>query len=414
MPRIRIILAFLMLIAGVSLTPAFKSAERGVALTVGISTADAQEVKKKRRGLFRMLFGRKKAKKAVVTKRKKRVRRAKKRNRSKRRVARSSTATAAKAAVEKSDDAKKVLVVGDFFAGGLADGLADAMADQANIVVVDRSKALSGFVRDDIVDWSQTLPKLIEEEKPSYIIAMVGANDRQMIKGGGKRLKRRTPEWDEEYKARTTALGEALKTSGIRYSWVGLPPVRFKGMSKDYLFFNENYAAAAASETGQFIDVWDGFSDADGNYSRSGPDIQGQITLLRRKDGINLTKAGRRRLAFYVESIVTNTLGGDTAVAGVTGLDSGAVLPKSEEYDPQKTRRTIVVRLNDPSADGAAELAGDVSTKKQPAAVPREPIISRPVASPTRRVGRVDDYAWPPVQDAVAPAAPSVVSANSN
>ena len=38
-----------------------------------------------------------------------------------------------------------------------------------------------------------------------------------------------------------------------------------------------------------------------GNYITSGPDVEGQVRQLRTGDGINFTRAGRMKLAFYVE-----------------------------------------------------------------------------------------------------------------
>ncbi|TIW94917.1 MAG: DUF459 domain-containing protein, partial [Mesorhizobium sp.] len=51
--------------------------------------------------------------------------------------------------VEKTPDARTVLVVGDFMAAGLAEGLDTAFAENAGVRIVVRSNGSSGFVRDD-------------------------------------------------------------------------------------------------------------------------------------------------------------------------------------------------------------------------------------------------------------------------
>lgn len=387
-----------------------------------VSTAMAQQAKpRKRKSLFRTIFGKRDAKKEVVKRKKTRKkRRASTRKRARKRVVKKRRSTkrsvrkasvAAPKAVVKLADARRVLVIGDFFAGGLADGLSARLSDAETVIVIDETKGLSGFVRDDIVNWPQVLPALLEEHKPHYVVAMVGSNDRQLIRAGGQKIKKRTPDWDAAYNKRVEALGTVLKASGLPYSWIGLPPVRFKSMNKDYLFFNELYGKAAASERGQFVDVWDGFSDADGNYSRSGPDVQGQIVLLRSKDGINLTRLGKRRLAYYVEPTIRKVLEGDlpTSVDISTAFDLESIAPKAAEYDPAKTGKTIVVRLNDPSADGAFALAGDrLDTKQQPAAAVPVPGGSPP-SSAGARYGRVDNHAWPP-SDAAPPSSATTVA----
>jgi uncharacterized protein len=51
---------------------------------------------------------------------------------------------------EKAPDAKTILVVGDFMAGGLSEGLDLAFEQEAGIRIVDKSSGSSGFVRDDV------------------------------------------------------------------------------------------------------------------------------------------------------------------------------------------------------------------------------------------------------------------------
>ncbi|MCJ8309547.1 MAG: DUF459 domain-containing protein [Rhizobiaceae bacterium] len=384
----------------------------GSALTglYGVAPAHAQSAQpKKRRSLFSILFGKKKTAKKKVTAK----------NRSQRGKKSRASSTARKAAaveiLPKSEDAKVILVVGDFFASGLADGLTTALAQVPNLRVVNKTKGLSGFVRTDIVDWSVDLQPLVDEYKPSYIVAMLGSNDRQQIRVDGQRLKKQTPEWTAAYTERVNNLGKALKDTGINYAWVGLPPVRFKSMTKDFLAFNEIYGKAATGLRGQFFDVWDGFSDAEGNYSRSGPDINGQIVLLRSKDGINLTRAGKRRLSYYVEGAIRRLFGADFggpgALAG-TGFDAGTISIKSPDYDPAKTGKTIVVRLNDPAADGGDVLAGEkIDLSNGPAQLVAVPAVAdQPTEAAIAVSGRVDNFSWPPQDETVRPIRPVSVA----
>ena len=393
-----------------------------VSSVVGVSVAEAQRAKKKRRSLFSILFGRKKAKRKQVKRRSKNIRRSRTkatRKRKNRRSTRRRSSVAAVTApavtkVEKSADARNVLVIGDFFARGLAEGLDRAFAPVSGLVVVNKGKSTSGFVRNDIIDWPKRLPELVAEFKPVHIVAMLGSNDRQLLVDQGKKLKKRTPEWDAAYKGRVEQLGAALKATGIDYTWVGLPPVRFKKMNKDFLVFNEMYRKAALSEKGTFVDVWDGFSDAEGAYSRSGPDINGQIVLLRPKGGVNLTKAGRRRLAFYVENLILKKTGTDVSPAGgllASSVDLGAEYnrPRAAAYDPVRTGKTIVIRLSDPSSDGAEVLAGEEVKLKSLFGERPSGTDTGPAPSATT-VGRVDSFAWPPSGGELVPSTSQTAS----
>ena len=74
-----------------------------------------------------------------------------------------------------------VLVVGDFLAGGLAEGLSTAFAENPHVRVVDRTNGSSGLARDDFYDWPARIGELIDAEKPAAVVVMLGANDRQQM-----------------------------------------------------------------------------------------------------------------------------------------------------------------------------------------------------------------------------------------
>ncbi|TIM80838.1 MAG: DUF459 domain-containing protein, partial [Mesorhizobium sp.] len=67
--------------------------------------------------------------------------------------------------------------------------------------------------------------------------------------------------------------------------------------------------STAESHGGEFVDIWDGFVDEEGAFVTSGPDINGQPVRLRTDDGIRVSKAGKRKLAFYAEKPLLKILG---------------------------------------------------------------------------------------------------------
>lgn len=358
-----------------------------------LAKAEAQE--KKKRSLFSILFGKKKAgKKATRSSsktRKKRNRQSKKRRSTTRRTVSSSAPAASANRMEKSEDAKIVLIVGDFFASRLSRGLQTGLADVPDIVVENKARGSSGFVRTDIINWPEKLPDVVEETKPAYIVVMLGSNDRQQMREDGKRLARSSKEWDEAYQKRVNSLGKSLAATGLPFTWVGLPPVRFNSMNVDFLKFNEWYRKAATDNGGQFVDVWDGFSDADGRYIRSGPDINGQIVLLRPKEGINLTKAGARRLAFYVEDSVKRALSGEGRGVNPLGESAPSGIGQ-QQYDPAATGRTPVINLADPAIDGADQLAGGSDRDRElEKLLPSATLASARKAPPLQRA---DNHRW--------------------
>ena len=85
-------------------------------------------------------------------------------------------------APDADEDARKILVVGDFVADGIAWGLDQTFAQEPKLAIADDSNANSGLARADYYDWNAELPKLLNQEKPDIIVVALGANDRQELR----------------------------------------------------------------------------------------------------------------------------------------------------------------------------------------------------------------------------------------
>ena len=78
-----------------------------------------------------------------------------------------------------------VVVLGDGMADWLAYGLEDAFADTPEVGIVRKNKAHSGLIRYDAksdLDWWRAARDLLAQEKPNYVIMMLGVGDRQNIR----------------------------------------------------------------------------------------------------------------------------------------------------------------------------------------------------------------------------------------
>ncbi|WP_192254545.1 SGNH/GDSL hydrolase family protein [Mesorhizobium caraganae] len=299
--------------------------------------------------------------------------------------------------VEKAPDSRVILVIGDFMASGLAEGLDTAFAANPAIRIVERANGSSGFVRDDVYNWPEQVKSLIETEKPAAVVVMLGSNDRQQMRVNDVREQPRSENWTKEYERRTEAFGKALASTKVPYLWVGMPAFKAPKMTSDMLAFNDIYHSAAEKNGGEFVDVWDGFVDENGAFVSIGPDINGQAVRLRSDDGINVSKAGKRKLAFYTEKPLAKILGLAAPGSVVTAAaPAGApVEAPSLPAAPIVVDRTVPMLLNDPALDGGTELLGAAATPKANPQLPGEKLIlegKAPEASP----GRADDFSWPP------------------
>lgn len=295
-------------------------------------------------------------------------------------------------AVQKLQNARTILVVGDFLAGGLGDGLAAAFAKSPGVSVETRSNVASGLVRDDFYNWQAQLPKFMDEVKPAIVVVAIGANDRQQVVANGVKVKFRTDEWFAEYQSRVQNFDRIVTSRNVPLLWVGLPAFEPPAMTADAVQMNQLYRNQVEKAGGEFIDVWDGFVDENGKFVTTGSDINGQQVRLRTADGINMTDAGRRKLAFYVEKSARRLLG-DQASPDIARLGPGN-LPDLIHLPPSEMDaivRTQPINISDPNLDGGTELLGAKPMPTNASKSPRDLLVESGKMAPAP-AGRVDDY----------------------
>ena len=143
-----------------------------------------------------------------------------------------------------------------------------------------------------------------------------------------------------------------------RSSGVGLPPVGNKALSSDLLYLND-FVSSRLTERGEtFIDIWQAFSNEEGNFTFRGPDLAGQEMRLRQKNAIRFNKAGRRKLAFFVEKLVVRAL--SQSVAEDVLPDNLASADETALKEGRGAQRDIFV-LRKPPLDADALVNPDVA-----------------------------------------------------
>ena len=295
----------------------------------------------------------------------------------------------------KLENARRVLVIGDFLAGGMGDALVSTFESSPAIAVDVRSNGSSGLVRTDYYDWFATLPQFIKETNPATIVIMMGSNDRQQMVIGNTKEKYGTDLWFKEYERRIDALALLATRQKIPLLWVGLPAFQSPSLTADFVGFNRLYRSHVEKLGGEFVDVWDGFVDEAGKFVITGYDVNGQQARLREGDGIGMTQAGKQKLAFYVEKFVRRHL--DGAGPDLMKLD-GSNLPALTSLpalgiDAGQVR-TQPISVTDPDLDGGDSLLGDKPARLSVIESPRERLTKRgELAEPP--LGRVDDYRMP-------------------
>ncbi|HVZ14078.1 MAG TPA: SGNH family hydrolase [Bauldia sp.] len=304
--------------------------------------------------------------------------------------------------VPKDADAKKIMVIGDFEADGIAWGLDQNFASEPKVAILDEANNNSGLVRDDFYDWNAELPKLLNSEKPDIVVVALGANDRQQLKLGNARVPPHTDTWEQTYNQRIKGLTDTLKVYGRPFFWVGAPPMRLSAAGRDMSYLNAFFNSAVSEAGGYFVDIWNGFTADDGSYISSGPDVDGQLRALRSGDGINFTRAGRLKLAFYVAREIKRQTG---LGAGTVDLLTSANQQNQIEIGPDGKKRLVgpIISLTDPVPIGGQLAGAAQTTVTKESDMPGYVMIVKGEALPTV-AGRADDFTWPAAAGGTTPA----------
>jgi hypothetical protein len=339
-----------------------------------------------------------------------------------------------------------IVVMGDGMADWLAYGLEDAFSDSPEVAIVRKNKAHSGLLRYEgkgDLDWWHVARDLLAQEKPSYVVMMLGVTDRQNIREkdlpqendpkaktpGDKAATEQTvtnqnvpdkdktddseqqpliaPEpsrtkmangviefrsdrWAEIYAKRIDDTIAALKSKGVPVFWVGLPPLRGPKSTADTGYLNDLYRARAERAGAVYIDVWDGFVDENGKFASYGPDYEGQMRRLRSNDGVYFTKSGARKLAHYVEHEIRRYMSNR---ALPVALPTGPVGPMPENKSAVRPVAGPVMPLTATPAN-AEELLGASASQPLHSDVTADHVLVKgePLGGPA---GRADDFAWP-------------------
>jgi hypothetical protein len=327
-----------------------------------------------------------------------------------------------------------ILVMGDAMADWLGHGLEEAYSDNPEFGVVRKIRANAGLLRNesraDSYDWTQSAREYLAQEKADFVVVLLGLSDRQPIRerqasraagqqGSAQAGQQTEPsseqqstanhefrseKWGELYATRIDAMITALKSKGVPVLWVGLPPIRGARAKIDLTYLNDLYKASAQKAGIFYVDVWDGFSDEDGNYSLRGPDYNGQIRQLRSADGVYFTKVGALKLGHYVEREVQRLIGTRALPVALPAPEPLQQTPAQPGAPAPRPVAGAVVPLTGAAA-AHEELVGSGPSRATSDPVTTS-VLVRGEALP-RAAGRADDFTWPRADldaDAIIPA----------
>ncbi len=352
----------------------------------------------------------------------------------------------------------KVVVMGDSMADWLAYGLEDAFAETPEIGIIRKHRSFSGLLRYETrteTTWAQVAREVIAAEKPSFVVMMLGLNDRAAIRerqtaapaaapkrappsgsteqpadqrndeqspdqkppdqvaenddaepaivapepprAGGTSLEYRSDRWVAAYNRRIADTIAALKSAGVPVIWVGLPSLRGARSTSDMQFLNDLYRKAAERANLVYADVWDGFVDEGGKFTLQGPDFEGQTRRLRAPDGVYFTRPGARKLAHFVEREIQRLMGNRAIPVALPAPEAetprAPIGPQAPSGPAPRPLVGPVLPLTLVSS-GNEELLGGAGARTPGADNVATRVLIRGEAL-TAPPGRADDFTWP-------------------
>jgi uncharacterized protein len=207
------------------------------------------------------------------------------------------------------NDLYRMQVIGDSLAEGLTGGLVEAFGGDARIQLQRKHRALAGLVRPEAEEEMKALGESIAREAIHIAVVMVGLYDRIPFRlQGGRRLLVGSKDWKVEYGARVDRVMKLVRGRNAGVYWIGVPVLGRVGWNDHVQMINEIIRERAHVNGVKYVDAYEGFVDEVGNFTPYGPDLTGKMRLLREPDGVHLTPAGNRKLAYFVERDIRRDL----------------------------------------------------------------------------------------------------------
>jgi hypothetical protein len=160
----------------------------------------------------------------------------------------------------------------------------------------------SGLSRPDLLDWHAKIKTLVEINKPSAAVMIIGLVDNQAMQTEKGVLQYGSAEWQAEYARRVAKCMDIMIQGGVKnIIWIALPDVREPDRQEHVLMINKIFSNEAASRPAVVIlDTQKIFSREPGKYTAyiAGPD--GTPINVRTSDSHHFTRDGASHLAAII------------------------------------------------------------------------------------------------------------------
>jgi len=203
-----------------------------------------------------------------------------------------------------ADDPLRVWVGGDSLAGALGPALGE-VAGATGVVDVHVDYKVSSGLATNVRNWRQYAPGAIASEDAEVVIFMVGAND-VTVASSHDRDADGVADWEPDYRSRVAEMMDLLLVDDRVVLWIGSPTMRNAQRDRGALEVNRVMREEAAKRAPDlvYVDAYRLFAGADGGYSDTLEDAEGDRVRVRIDDGVHFTPAGAQHLADAVFALL--------------------------------------------------------------------------------------------------------------
>lgn len=196
-----------------------------------------------------------------------------------------------------------ILVLGDSLAGFyLPNALTSLAQADGRVEVESFYRVAASLSNPSRMDFNREVPRYWEQRVQQrgrgfdVVVVLMGANDNQAIRLGGRWLRFLTQEWTREYTHRLTQLADFLNRRARMTYWLELPPMRDANLDRDLRLIE----TLIKEQLVQFPKIkflpQRQLLSYQNQYTPVGI-LEGVQVPLRARDGIHLSSHGARILA---------------------------------------------------------------------------------------------------------------------
>jgi hypothetical protein len=202
------------------------------------------------------------------------------------------------------DQPLRLWLGGDSLAGALGPALGE-LTQSTGVVRTAVDYKVSSGLASDVRDWPEYAAEALPETDPEVVVFMVGTNDASVV-GSHDADRDGVPDWEPGYRDDVARMMDLLLGDDRVVLWIGAPPMRSESRDDGVVELNRVMREEAERRSPRvvYVDAYRLFADADGRYTDTLPDADGDPVRVRIDDGVHFTARGAEHLARAVFALL--------------------------------------------------------------------------------------------------------------